>query len=332
MADPNPDPHDGMAAHPAARPRTHGALWGWAQLLRLPNLFTVPGDPLAGAMLALAAGGTLSWSGAGVGVGAALLIYAGGLVLNDWFDLDRDTQERPHRPLPAKCVSPAWAAVVGWAFLAGGVAWAFTAGMPTGAVALLLAAFAAGYDAGLKDVPWLGATVMGLCRGGSLVLGVLASGGIAPLAHPAVWGSAAALTVYIAAVTRIASRETRTVRIGLSAWLPAAAVVAWAYLLVVYRVPRLPENWTLPETLACKAAFYALAMLAVGYAAHYGRAVSGRAEPEVVQRSIGGFIRNLMFLQALAAMAAVQPGAIVACAIVAARVPAGWAAKKFYGS
>ena len=70
----------------------------WLRLLRFPNLFTVPGDPLAGFFLA---GAAAPPGNALLAVGAALCFYVCGLVLNDLVDVGEDARERPGRPLPA---------------------------------------------------------------------------------------------------------------------------------------------------------------------------------------------------------------------------------------
>ena len=84
----------------------------WLQLLRVPNLFTVPGDPVAGFLLATF--GVLT-PDVVLAILGSLCLYAGGLVLNDLHDLDEDRRDRPNRPLPAGeiAVRSAWLAVIG---------------------------------------------------------------------------------------------------------------------------------------------------------------------------------------------------------------------------
>src|SRR5690242_3666498 len=70
----------------------------WLQLFRAPNLLTVPGDPLAGYLLASFGSVDDKLS---LAIGASLSFYAGGLLLNDLADLPEDRRERPNRPLPS---------------------------------------------------------------------------------------------------------------------------------------------------------------------------------------------------------------------------------------
>ena len=69
------------------------ALKNWLQLLRAPNLFTVPGDPLAGFLLA--SGGEFVAYAAFLAMGASICFYCGGLLLNDLADLEEDRRDRP---------------------------------------------------------------------------------------------------------------------------------------------------------------------------------------------------------------------------------------------
>ncbi|NBV85120.1 MAG: hypothetical protein EBS01_02380 [Verrucomicrobia bacterium] len=75
----------------------------WLQLFRAPNLFTVPGDPIAGYLIAYA--GFFDTSIVFVTM-ASLAFYGAGLLLNDLIDIAEDRAERPNRPLPSGQVSP----------------------------------------------------------------------------------------------------------------------------------------------------------------------------------------------------------------------------------
>ncbi|MGW1862898.1 UbiA family prenyltransferase, partial [Streptomyces collinus] len=73
----------------------------WAELLRLPALFTVPGDVLAGAAAVSGRTGPRTLLAAG----SSLCLYEAGMALNDWADREEDAAERPHRPLPSGRIS-----------------------------------------------------------------------------------------------------------------------------------------------------------------------------------------------------------------------------------
>ena len=197
---------------PSTRP---GVLVTWCRLLRVPNLFTVPGDVLAGYVLAT--GGRLDWPVLG-GIAAALLLYMAGLLLNDFFDRKKDGDERPERPIPSGAAD-AWTVFgIGILFLAAGPVVALGTGGPTPClVAVLVAVGALAYDAGLKEIPWVGPLAMGGCRAGAVLLGAALAGGLA-LTAPVVGACVAG--VYTMVLTALAFREASGARLRNSAYLP----------------------------------------------------------------------------------------------------------------
>src|SRR6516164_6711151 len=85
------------------------------QLVRLPNVFTAAADSLAGWLLV---GGTLAEPRRWLPLAAAsMVLYAAGMALNDYFDVDIDRVERPGRPIPTGRVSATFAAGLGAAGL-----------------------------------------------------------------------------------------------------------------------------------------------------------------------------------------------------------------------
>lgn len=185
--------------------RPAGRVRAWFEVLRAPNLLTVPGDPIAGALLAaVAAGGALPWPAIAWCAAASLAIYAAGLLLNDVVDLDEDRRERPQRPLPSGRISPKTAMRVALLLSGFGLTSAFAAGPYAGRAAIVLLAHVLAYDYLLKRT-WLGAPVLGLCRGISLALGAFA---VAPHPPAAALVAAGMLAAYVTAVSLLARRET----------------------------------------------------------------------------------------------------------------------------
>jgi len=175
----------------------------WLQLFRAPNLFTVPGDPLAGFLLA---------SGAAVEfrpelflvIVASMSLYSFGLVLNDLVDLREDRRERPSRPLPSGKVMPGAAWIVAILLVALGLGLCALAGMMTLYSGSALALAIVAYNCGLKKIPAVGAVVMGSCRGLSVMLGATLLPSFSMLALAA----ALVIASYITAVTTLARIET----------------------------------------------------------------------------------------------------------------------------
>ncbi|MEU9049884.1 SCO3242 family prenyltransferase [Streptomyces sp. NPDC048384] len=188
----------------------------WAELLRLPALFTVPGDALSGAV---AAGGrpnprTL------LAIGSSLCLYEAGMALNDWADRAEDAVERPHRPLPSGRIRPSSALTAACVLTAAGLGLAAGAGRPALAVAAPLAATVWAYDLALKHTP-AGPVAMAAARGLDHLLGA-ATTGRPRQALP----SAALLGTHTLAVTTVSRRETQ----GGTSLPPLAALAATATL------------------------------------------------------------------------------------------------------
>lgn len=182
----------------------------FAELIRLPNLFTAIADVAMGflfvrefvaadlSLLALLAGGSV-------------FLYAGGTTLNDVFDYRADLELRPERPLPSGRIGRGLARWLGLEFLFVGAAAAwlaayFLGSLLPGIVGTLLVGCILLYDGWAKRTP-LGPAAMGGCR----MLNVLLGMSVADFAwREAEWVVAVALGVYVAGVTWFARTESRT--------------------------------------------------------------------------------------------------------------------------
>jgi 4-hydroxybenzoate polyprenyltransferase len=174
----------------------------YLQLARFPNLFTAAADSLAGWLLV---GGSLgvprNWLPL---VAASVCVYAGGVVLNDVFDIEVDRTERPNRPLPSGRVAFQVAAWLGSALLVAGIALAALSGTPYAlAVSVVLVGCVLAYDAGLKRTV-LGPEAMGACRGLNVLFGMSAS---PVLGGPYGWLVAVAYGVFVCGITWISRSE-----------------------------------------------------------------------------------------------------------------------------
>jgi len=299
---------------PAGAPK-RSRLGAWLQLLRVPNLLTVPGDPLAGVMLAWSVGFEAGAARAALAAGSALLLYAAGLLLNDYFDLPEDARDRPSRPLPAGDAGRQTVLVAAIVLTALGVAGAFAASPAAGAVAMVLAGVVVAYDSRLKRLPLLGPAAMGACRGLSLCLGAAAVGGWAALAQPVVLVAAGMVAAYVAAVTLLAAREAEEIPIGLKRYLPAAVLAAGFTALGSIPAPLNLGAWVL---------FVLLGLVAIEWAIVATRDLEGTPPPRVVQKAIGAMIRNLLVVQAAFAAVVLWPGVAVTAALLAVGLPGAW--------
>lgn len=174
--------------------------WPYLTLVRPANLITAAADVLAGyAVAGLPAPHTLL----PLLVVSGILLYAGGVVMNDVFDAALDARDRPERPIPSGRVRRALAGMLGLALLLAGVATASAAGMVSGLIAGVLAITALLYDATAKHHRWLGPLAMGICRGLNLLLGLSA----APVMMANLGEIALVPMLYVAAVTLASDGE-----------------------------------------------------------------------------------------------------------------------------
>lgn len=154
-------------------------LLAYAQLLRLPNVFSAIADVTAGFLIV--EGNLDRWQSYLPLLLTSISLYMAGMVLNDLFDAPLDAEERPERPIPSGRISPGAAAILGWglwiagiifAGLAVGAGWS-AAEMPwrAGLIGGVLAANIVFYDAWAKSTP-IGPIAMGLCRTLNWLLGM----------------------------------------------------------------------------------------------------------------------------------------------------------------
>jgi len=160
-------------------PSEGGPLLAYAQLLRLPNVFSAIADVTAGFLMV--EGNLDRWQSYVPLLGASICLYLAGMVLNDVFDAPLDAKERPERPIPSGRISAGSAAQLGWGLLiagivlgavAMGVGWG-SAELPwrAGIVTGVLAACIVAYDAWAKSTP-IGPLFMGSCRMLNWLLGM----------------------------------------------------------------------------------------------------------------------------------------------------------------
>ena len=70
------------------------------QLFRIPNLFTVPPDIIAGYVLTTSSNfNNINYFDLLILVFSSIFLYIGGLITNDLFDINEDRKQRPSRPL-----------------------------------------------------------------------------------------------------------------------------------------------------------------------------------------------------------------------------------------
>lgn len=164
---------------------------------------------------------------------ASVCMYAGGVVLNDVFDLKIDRIERPERPIPKGVISQKSAAIFGSVLLLIGIALAFAVNNLSGNVAIILVLAILIYDSFSKKYRLLGPLNMGICRGLNLILGMSIIG------HIYSYWYALIPLAYIFAVTLVSRGEVHAGNRKQIIW--AGILYAGVIFAVVSVVPGKPE-------------------------------------------------------------------------------------------
>jgi 4-hydroxybenzoate polyprenyltransferase len=196
--------------------RPDSRIRAYLELLRLPNVFTAVADVLMGCWFVTNSQARPDLPELRPGImllliGSSCCLYLAGMVLNDYFDRDKDAEERPARPIPSRRVPESAAQWLGSELLIIGVALAwlasyFNGSFRSGLIAIALAAAVVLYDGRLKSTP-LGPLGMGACRFLNVLLGMsIVSAEYVP------WGEshfmvAGGIGVYIVGVTWFARTE-----------------------------------------------------------------------------------------------------------------------------
>lgn len=291
----------------------------YAQLVRLPNVFTAFADI---ALAALVTAALPEQAGPFVLLLLASgCLYCAGMVWNDYFDFDQDLRERPFRPLPSYRVSTGAAARLGTALVAFGLVLAGLAGLREDgwtpwplAVAVVLVAAIFVYDAWLKR-NFLGPLSMGSCRFFNVLLGLTVAGDDLP-----VWGLLLAAIVgnYIVGVTWFARKEAR---VSKQLELVAATLVMFTALALTLFLPLVTtqlgrhERPGVVEFVTGDLGHILFPFCLVAFAFYIGlpaaRAIRTLA-PRDVQRAVKRAVLGLVILDAILAMAvAGTPGLLI---------------------
>jgi 4-hydroxybenzoate polyprenyltransferase len=206
----------------------------WLVLGRVSNLPTVWSNCLAAWLLA---GGGPWERFAMVSLGATLL-YAGGMFLNDAFDVEFDCKHRPERPIPSGEISRRFVWVSGSGLL--GLGWVLM--IPFGAAsavsALGLLATIVTYDA-IHKRTFLAPALMAACR--YLLYVMVASAAQSGVQALVLW-RALSLAAYVAGLSCLARVESSRGAVG--RW-PLALLFVPVVLALATRAERGPAVWIL---------------------------------------------------------------------------------------
>jgi len=217
-------------------------LIAYAQLVRLPNVFTALADICLAAMaLCHTNGRSLSgsrWLTVSLLMLSSAALYSAGMAWNDICDFEQDSGERPFRPLPSGRVSRRTAMLLAGALMLLGILLAAgsdrievdrSQGTPAGLIALALSAVILLYDRLLKRT-WLGPIAMGCCRFLNVRLAFCA---LPADHHELAYALASIVGTYTIGLTWFARREaseSHANQLRLAAFLSAGALLIAGFL------------------------------------------------------------------------------------------------------
>lgn len=309
-------------------------LLAFAQLLRIPNVFTAFADIALGGCVAAAVLPPMPaefWGAYVVLALASGCLYLAGMVWNDVFDLPEDKQSRAFRPLPSGRVSKGTAVALGTFLFAAGLAMAGAAGLPGQAqwnheplvFAFGIVAGVLIYDGGAKRTPG-GPVAMAACRFLNILFGLSlipeASLDIEYRIH-----LAAVVGIYIVGVTWFArTEEGRSRKRDLAC---AASVIGLALLLALLLRAKLALASGASKPLAALGT-PAFPYLLVAFGFLIGRPVARAiADPtaKLVQAAVKRCVLGLVVLDAVLATTFVGlPGLLLLLLLPPALVLGKW--------
>lgn len=156
---------------------------GLGRLLRLPNLFTLPGDVLCGFMMAQIYPAYSLKSNIGYGwavhllIFISILVYSFGLIQNDICGYEEDCAfGRIKRPLVDGSISPRTAKLLAVFCIVLALVCSTLINMTTVTIVISILFFSSIYNLSAPKFPLLSSPLMGICRGLNVLLGASAFG------------------------------------------------------------------------------------------------------------------------------------------------------------
>lgn len=309
----------------------------YAQLCRLPAVFTAMADVLMGYFVARGRMSVRSWAELIALLACSSCLYLAGMVLNDIFDREVDARERPHRPIPSGKVPLSRAVTFALALIAAGlIASKFAGSHQDGFQSVLLALMLLGciflYDGWAKRTPF-GPIAMGSCRFLNVLLGAgVHSPNMSLLFSREVTILALAMGIYVSGVTWFAKKEAEVsgrgglifgqsvLNLGLvlmAAWITPQMRPVWESLGVWFQTLGL---WFDPAVNASRA----LLMLGVVAVVVNRRALAALSDPRpaMVQSAVRVMLLSIITIDATLIYAALgDPGVPIALGVVGLLIP-----------
>lgn len=286
----------------------------WLRLMRLPTVFTALANVLCGYYVS-SANNDLPIFAATPSFWLLLLssagLYLGGMVLNDVFDSELDSVERPERPIPSGAISKTKAAIFGCLLMGVGIVAAGLAGQISGngtasiGVAIILTAAVILYDSFLKSTI-LGPVGMASCRFLNIMLGASCCGDWGHVFANPQLGIAIALGIYVFGITWFARNEAGdSTRLALSTGLMIALCGIGLNL------------WSTLNSATSNGmgASIALSLVAANVFIRCTRAIKAN-QSILLQKTVGFMLLNIIFMDAAMVFFATGSGRLATTVVI----------------
>jgi len=315
----------------------------WLALMRVPNLFTVPGDVILGYIIAesfhensdfllgfIISRGSFGHLGFIYTCSAIFCAYIFGLITNDIADLKEDMLERPYRPIPAGKISIKAAYICAIILFLAGLTLAGLANMRVFVVMVLLFFLIISYNCILKKHSKLGPLTVSVCRLLSITAGYYAAG-VNLITYPLMYYLVSfTWLVYFLRVSLITHHETAKNVVFKKNYFLLAIPAIWI-ISSVYISGALEVIMTMKEFPP--GIFPGLASVVIFYFIVIKNFITLNIysdQPKRTQASVGELIKAVIFLQASGCAFLGYP--FVALALFLLWIPAHIVSRKFYSS
>ncbi len=211
------------------------SLIAFAQLIRLPNLFTAAANIIAAHIVVTQ--GQPQWALLLLTLVASLCFYHGGMILNDCVDIDIDRQERPKRPLPSGAISLSLARGLSISLMAIGLAICYQLSALTLAIGCALVVAIIVYNLSNRD-GYFGCVAMGVCRLLNWCLALSVVDGFIVY-----WPYALIVGIYVTALTIISRDEAQANRPELINYCRILMVFGSLFFLVTLWLQEVMTPW-----------------------------------------------------------------------------------------
>lgn len=287
----------------------------WLKLLRLPTVFTSISNVLCGYLITadtrnLAA--ILPNADLWLLVLCSSCLYLSGMVLNDAFDAELDSVERPERPIPSGAVKKTAAFVLGFALLAIGILAAIpVAGNGSLFIAIGIACSVILYDSLLKNTK-AAAFGMATCRFLNLLLGcssAISANQLLTFENPAL-PVAIGLAVYVFGVTVFAMNEAG--RMSMMGLITGVTIAIVGMTIHLSTAGKMYHSTSSSAAMGC---LLIVGLLMVNILLRVSVAIRAR-QSRLLQKTVGFMLLNIIFFDAAMTFCLTGSGQLACCILI----------------